>query len=155
MTVEVALTKLVGMAAAVVLAIDRLVKDIDSGSVTSCKVGVELTISIVVDDTKVMVVGISIVIVVSGSITLVDVNGTTVVPSAISVDVVMTMEMSVFELPRVFSTLDKVDMKETEVTGDVDDGKSISLTDIPLPSSAIIPAVSGQVAVQLRSKSRQ
>ena len=124
--------------------------------VIGCILEVALAIGIVVDGTKVMIVGILKLIVVSGSIILVVANGTTVTTSVISADVLMAMEANVFEFLWLFSTLEVVDTEGTEAVGTVDDGMSMSLIDIPLPSSpVIIPAVSGQIVVQLRSRPRQ
>ena len=78
------------------------VTDVVSGSVIGCILGVALivvSVAIVVDDMKVIVIGISIFIVVCGSISLVVANGTTVAISVISADVLLATETSVFEFP--------------------------------------------------------
>ena len=131
--------------------------DVNSGSVMGCILEVALAIGIVVDDMKVMVVGgVLKLIVVCSSIILMVANGTTVTTSVISADILMAMEANVFEFPWMFSTLEVVNTEGTEAEGAVEDGMSMSLIDIPLPSSpVIIPAVSGQIGVQLRSRSRQ
>lgn len=159
---------------------------------------VEGAMGIVADDTKVMVVGMLILIVADcSSIILVVINGTTVLTSVISADILIAMETNMFEFPWLLSTLEVVGMEGTKAVltsvisadvlitmatvdvlitmetnmfeflevvamegirtvGTVDDGMSNSLTDIPLPSSTIIiPAVSGQIVVQVCSRSRQ
>ena len=57
---------------------------------------------------------------------------------------------------KLSSTFDEAVEERIIIARAVDDGVSMSLIDIPLPSSPIIiPAVSGQIVVQLRSRSRQ
>ena len=186
------LTKLLSISAAKEVVAGWSLSDVDSGSVIGCILEVVDAIGIVVDDTKVMVVGIlKLTEAVCSSITPVVIDGTTVLTSVISADVLVTMEANVFEFPRLVSTLEVVDMEGTKAVftsadvlitvetnvfeilwlvstlevvdivgtaavGIVNDGMSISLIDIPLPSSpVIIPAVSGHIVVQLRSRSRQ
>ena len=67
---------------------------------TGCKLEVAPTMGIVLEDMKVMVVGILKFIVVDcSSIILVVVNGTTVLTSVILADVLVTMEKNAFEFP--------------------------------------------------------
>ena len=72
--------------------------------------------------------------------TLAVVSGTTVATSIISADVLLAIEMSMFEFPSLLSSLEEVDMEGTKVAGAVENGMS-NVTSIPLPSSVIIPAV--------------
>ena len=67
---------------------------------TGCKLEVAPTTGIVLEDMKVMVIGILKLIVVDcSSIILVVVNSTTVLTSVISADVLVTTEKNAFEFP--------------------------------------------------------
>ena len=90
------------------------VADVDSGSMTGCIVEVEGAMGIVADDMKVMVVRMLMLIVADCSSIILVIDGTIVLTSVISVDVLIATETNIFEFPRLLSTLEVVGMEGTK-----------------------------------------
>ena len=135
----------------------RISVDESRGMLLVVKGGVWATTAVLVLGADVTIgdvgIGVALLMKEVSTLEVVDTEGTKAVFT--SADVLITMETNVFEFLWLVSTLDVVDIVGTTAVGIVD-GVSTSLIDIPLPSSpVIIPAVSGQIVVQLRSRSRQ